>query len=302
MNALEVVGLHKVFSGWLRRGGQAALQGVDLQVAAGTCFGLIGQNGAGKTTFIKILLGVVRPTAGSVRVLGADPDDPAARARIGYLPERLHLPEAWTPLEFLASVGRLKRQRLTRPSLEALIARVGLEEASRRRMGGYSKGMRQRVGLAAALLGEPELLVLDEPTDGIDPLGRVEIRRILAEESARGATVFLNSHLLAETERLCSRVAVLSEGRIVTEGAVEALRRHERRFRVRFAKGAPEDALKAAGFVAQEGGSWSFPGDDVPALNAALDSARAAGALLLELASQERDLEQVLAQALGRAA
>ncbi|MGA9523013.1 MAG: ABC transporter ATP-binding protein [Myxococcaceae bacterium] len=303
MHAIEVTGLHKVYRGWFGRSGHPALRGVDLAVPVGASFGLIGQNGAGKTTFIKILLGVVRSTAGTVRVLGGDPEDPAVRGRIGYLPERLHLPDAWTPSEFLASVARLKRIGMGRSELDALVARVGLAEAARRKIGGFSKGMRQRVGLAAALIGTPDLLVLDEPTDGIDPLGRVDIRRILAEEVARGATLFLNSHLLAETERVCAQVAILSAGRVVQQGAIDQLRRREQRWRVRFAPDAPEAALLSAGFErTTTSGVWTFSGGDEGTLNRALDQARASGALLVELTIQERDLEQILADAVEHAA
>ena len=303
MHAIEARGLHKIYGSWPWRPGHAALRGVELAVPSGAAFGLIGQNGAGKTTFIKILLGVVRSTSGTVRVLGGDPEDPSVRARIGYLPERLHLPDAWTPVEFLASVARLKRLRRSRAELEDLLARVGLSDSQHRRIGGFSKGMRQRTGLAAALLGSPELLVLDEPTDGIDPLGRVEIRRILNEEVARGATLFLNSHLLAETERVCSQVAILSAGRVVTQGSLESLRRLERRWRVRFAAGVSESVLFEAGFQTTSlAGVWRFAGDDAAALNQALDRARASGAVLLELAPDERDLEQILTDAVEEAA
>jgi len=303
VHAIEVSGLHKVYRGWFGRSGHPALRGVDLTVPTGASFGLIGQNGAGKTTFIKILLGVVRSTAGTVRILGGDPEDPKVRARIGYLPERLHLPDAWTPSEFLGSVARLKRVQVKSPELDDLVARVGLAAAARRKIGGFSKGMRQRVGLAAALIGKPDLLVLDEPTDGIDPLGRVDIRRILGEEVARGATLFLNSHLLAETERVCAQVAILSAGRVVQQGALDQLRRLERSWRVRFAPDVSEEVLLSAGFGrTSTSGFWAFAGGDEAALNQALDRARAGGALLVELTADERDLEQILADAVERAA
>lgn len=303
MLAIEVRGVHKVYQGLLRRGGQRALAGVDLDVPSGGAFGLIGQNGAGKTTFIKILLGVVRGDSGTVRVLGGEPEDPRVRAKIGYLPERLHLPDAWRPREFLASVSRLKKLRTPRADLDALIDRVGLAKEAHRKIGGFSKGMRQRLGLAAALLGAPELLVLDEPTDGIDPLGRVEIRRILQAELGRGATIFLNSHLLAETERVCGRIGILAEGRLVREGPLDELRRAGRTWRARFAEGADPAKLLEIGFApAEASGWWKIAADDAEALNAAVDRARASGALLLALEPESRDLEQVLAATLGVAA
>jgi ABC-2 type transport system ATP-binding protein len=301
--AIEARGLHKIYRGILRRGGQTALSGVDLDVPSNAAFGLIGQNGAGKTTFVKILVGVVRPSEGTVRVLGGDPGDPRVRARIGYLPERLHLPDAWRPRAFLESVTRLKKRRPVGRELDALLERVGLAADAHRKIGGFSKGMRQRLGLAAALVAEPELLVLDEPTDGIDPLGRMEIRRILQAELTRGASIFLNSHLLAETERVCQRIGILAHGRLLRSGPLEDLRRGGRSWRVRFADGADAGALATIGFTpASQSGTWYYAAEEVAALNSAIDRARQAGALLISLAPEAPDLEQVLAATLGVAA
>ncbi len=286
--ALQATGLSKSFS---RLFGPAhpALRELTLSIPRGSAFGLIGPNGAGKTTFIKLLLGVARPSSGQVQVLGGDPEEPAVRARIGYLPERLHLPDAWTPLQFLASVARLKNIS-TEPQL---LERVGLSSARERKIGGFSKGMRQRLGLAVALLGKPELLILDEPTDGIDPLGRVEVRKILLEEKDRGATVLLNSHLLAETERVCDRVGILHQGRLVREGTLESLTAQREGWRVKFSGASDPSAF---GFVAQ-GDRWTFEGTDVEALNAALGKAREGGAWVTELTPRAFDLEDALAEA-----
>ncbi len=302
VSAIVATALTKTYRSFFG-GSQQALRGIDLALPEGSAFGLIGPNGAGKTTFIKLLLGVCRPTSGEVRVLGGSPDDPKIRARIGYMPERLHLPASWTPPAFLASVARLKGLSLSPKEIEAAVARVGLTEALHRRIGGFSKGMRQRVGLAAAMLGSPELLILDEPTDGVDPLGRVEVRHLLAEERSRGATIFLNSHLLAETERVCDRVGILSNGKVVREGPLETLRSTAARWRVRFAPGADVKVLGELGFVATStADSYQLEAADPVALNATLDKARAAGALVIELAKDSRDLEAVLADAVGVAA
>ncbi len=298
---MQAIGLAKTYFAPFGRRVHEALRGVDLAVEAGTAFGLIGPNGAGKTTFVKSLLGVVRPTSGTVRLLGGDPSDPRVRSRVGYLPERLQLPPAWNAAEVLGSVARLKRVRRPAPSIERLLETLGLAADAGRRVGAYSKGMRQRLGLACALLGEPDLLVLDEPTDGLDPLARVEVRGLLGREVARGATLFLNSHLLSETERVCTRIGILVEGRVVREGALGSLRVAASRWSLRFADGAPAQVLAGAGLSpGAQAGTWIFDGEE-PALNAALDRARAGGVLLVELSREAKDLEQVLAEAMGEA-
>jgi ABC-2 type transport system ATP-binding protein len=316
--AIEATGLTKRYAGLWGRGGQDALRGVDLAIPRGAAFGLIGPNGAGKTTFVKTLLGIVRPTSGTVRLLGGDPDDPTVRARVGYLPERLRLSPAWTPVEILESVARMKGVRLGSGGALRLLEDVGVADAARRRTGGFSKGMRQRVGLAAALVGDPDLLVLDEPTDGLDPIGRVEVRNLLGRALDRGATLLLNSHLLAETERICGRVGILVNGRIVREGPLDVLTSTPLAWRARFAPGVPDDVLTRAGFRARSGtglpgneeratsgtypstsGTYLFAGEGPEALNAALDRARAGGALLLELSPEAQDLEAVLAAAVA---
>jgi ABC-2 type transport system ATP-binding protein len=292
VTAISATGLSKTFPR-LFGTPHEALRSLTLTIPRGSAFGLIGPNGAGKTTFIKLLLGVARPTDGEVQVLGSSPEERSVRAKIGYLPERLHLPGAWTPVQFLGSVARLKGVTVD----AGLLERVGLAGASGRKIGAFSKGMRQRLGLAAALLGKPELLVLDEPTDGIDPLGRVEVRQILLEEKARGATVLLNSHLLAETERVCDRVGILNLGRLVREGTLESLTAAREGWDVEFAAGANVEQLAALGFV-QAGGAWLFHGTDLQALNAAIAKAREGGALLTALAARTWDLEQVLSESL----
>ena len=301
MLAIEARAVRKVYRGFFQRtGGQIALSGLDIAIPKGSAFGLIGLNGAGKTTFIKTLLGVVRPTSGSVHVLGGDPEEPRIRARIGYLPERLFLTNAFTPRQFLASVARMKGVAWTDGDLRAQIDRVGLSDAADRRIGGFSKGMRQRLGLAAALLGRPELLILDEPTDGVDPIGRAEIRKLLAEERARGTTLFLNSHLLSETERVCDRIGILAKGKLVREGALLDLCGSETAYRVRFAPGHSASSLSALGFKATDvEGAYRIDAPDPLALNQTLDAARAGGALLIELARDLRDLEDVLTEALA---
>ncbi len=272
-----------------------ALRGVSLTIAPGVAFGLIGPNGAGKTTFIKVLLGVVRPTGGSVTVLDGSPEDAAIRARIGYLPERLHLPAALRARDFLRSVATLKGLFPSDVELGRSLERVGLPDDSKR-IGTFSKGMRQRLGLAAALLGRPELLILDEPTDGIDPVGRLEVRALLLEEKARGATLLLNSHLVSETERVCDRVGVLQGGVLQLEGSLDELLGATDAWAARFSSDSSPEVLRASGFV-----DGTFHGD-LDAVNAALDVVRAKGCRVMSLSPVRRDLEQVLAQVMGPSA
>jgi ABC-2 type transport system ATP-binding protein len=294
MLALEVETLVKVY-GSQRSPRTRALDGVDLRIEAGVGFGLIGPNGAGKTTLLKAMLGVVRPTSGRVRIFGRDPDDAAIRKRIGYLPERLHLMPAWKPLAYLESIARLKDLSKVRARAEAQLSRVGLSGTEDRRIAAFSKGMKQRLGLAAALLGEPDLLVLDEPTDGIDPKGRAEVRTILLEERRRGATLFLNSHLLTETERICDQVAILVGGKVRRAGSMAEICAHSTRWQLRFAPGVDEAKLRDLGIARVEGSElFTCDGVEARALNEKLDRVRASGALLIELGAETRTLEDVL--------
>ncbi|MFO1059736.1 MAG: ABC transporter ATP-binding protein [Dongiaceae bacterium] len=232
-----------------RYGREIAVGGVDLELAAGACIALVGHNGAGKSTLIKLMLGLIRPTEGRVAVLGEDPAaglGARARREIGYLPENLALHPAMTAIETLAFYARLKRQPLAGNA--ALLKRVGLGAAARRRVGTYSKGMRQRLGLAQALLGRPRLLLLDEPTTGLDPALRQHFYEIVRELRDAGATVLLSSHALAELEGQVDRVVIMSRGRKVADGTIHALRRlADRPVRVR---------VLLPGGGAPPGGAW----------------------------------------------
>jgi Cu-processing system ATP-binding protein len=215
-----------VLSGVTRRfGKQVAVSGVDLALRAGECIGLVGHNGAGKSTMIKLMLGLLRPSEGTVRVLGDNPAASASardRGRVGYLPENVALYPSMTGAETLAFYARLKGQPVSRNP--ALLEKVGISEAAHRRVGTYSKGMRQRLGLAQALLGDPHVLLLDEPTTGLDPALRHYFYEILRDLRARGAMVLLSTHALAELEGQVDRVVVMNQGRKVADGDLGALR------------------------------------------------------------------------------
>jgi ABC-2 type transport system ATP-binding protein len=222
--------------------GVRALDHVSLAVDRGTIFGLLGQNGAGKTTLVKILLGLLAPSEGTAELLGRPVGSPVARREVGYLPEDHQLPPYHTAeslLDFYGSLQGLCPRDRRRRSAEVL-ERVGLAGRSRERIRGYSKGMRQRLALAQALLHEPSVLFLDEPTDGVDPLGRRQIRELLLAERDRGVTVFINSHLLGEVEDLCDRVAILRKGVIVRQGTVGQVVESRATWLVAFDRPVPE--------------------------------------------------------------
>ncbi|MEM7473661.1 MAG: ABC transporter ATP-binding protein [Planctomycetota bacterium] len=224
--AIDVKNLQKEYrEGLISRTRFHALRGIDLTVRRGEVFGLLGPNGAGKTTLIKILLGIVRKTGGQAQLLGDSAGSRRARKKIGYLPENLNFPAHHTATRALQLYGRLSYvpdAKIREKSTE-LLDLVGLSGREREYVRKYSKGMRQRLGLAQALLHDPELLIMDEPTDGLDPVGRSEIRQLITYLRDEGKTVFLNSHILQEVELVCDRVAILAKGKLLGVGTPKEL-------------------------------------------------------------------------------
>jgi ABC-2 type transport system ATP-binding protein len=217
--AVETRGLRKVY------GSTTALEALDMRVEPGEVFGFLGPNGAGKTTAVKLLLGLTRPTSGEGTVLGRPLGDLESRRSIGYLPELFRY-QAWlTAREVLDLHARLAGLVPSgrRAEIDRVLTVVGLAGRDRERIGGFSKGMQQRLGLAAALMGDPALVILDEPTSALDPVGRDDVRSIIREARQRGSAVLLNSHLLGEVERLCDRVAIVNRGRVVAAGTLHDL-------------------------------------------------------------------------------
>jgi ABC-2 type transport system ATP-binding protein len=202
-----------------------AVETLNLNVRRGEIFGLLGPNGSGKTTTIKLVLGLIFPTSGTVRILGADPRDVDAKQKIGYLPEESYLHRFLNAEETLDFYGRLfdLPSKVRKERTAALIERVGLTHARRRMLGEYSKGMVRRVGLAQCLINDPELILLDEPTSGMDPIGSREIKDLILDLKKQGKTVLLSSHLLADVEDVCDRIAMLYRGRLQLEGRVADL-------------------------------------------------------------------------------
>lgn len=210
MFAIEARGLRKEY------GPKVAVESLDLAIEPGEVFGFLGPNGAGKSTAIKMLLGLARPTAGEAALFGIPIQDTRSRARVGFLPEHFRFHEWLRADEFLDLHGRLHHlpKAVRRRRIGELLERVGLTEAAHRPLSTFSKGMLQRIGLAQALIHNPDLVFLDEPTSGLDPLGRRMVRDLVRELAQKGATVFINSHLLSEVEITCTRVAFITRGRV----------------------------------------------------------------------------------------
>jgi ABC-2 type transport system ATP-binding protein len=256
--AIETFDLTKIYRSRWKRREVRAVDGISLQVPRGTIFGLLGPNGAGKTTFVKSLLSAVHPTKGSALIFGQDARQPEARRPIGYLPENHRFPTYFTGsgmLDFyaaLSGVGSAQRKKL----IPELLALVGLEQWGNMRLGKYSKGMLQRVGLAQALIHSPTMLILDEPTDGVDPVGRRQIREILTRCEEKGVTIFINSHLLVEVETFCREVAILHKGKVALQGKMHELTAGKG-YRLSVAQ-APDNLVnelrsKAASMIAKDG-------------------------------------------------
>ncbi len=278
--AIETSGLTKVYrSRWTRREVRA-VDGISLRVPRGTIFGLLGPNGAGKTTFVKLLLSAVHPTAGNALIFGRNAREPESRRVIGYLPENHRFPTYFTGagmLDFYAALSGVDGTR-RRKLIPEMLELVGLAQWSGMRLGKYSKGMLQRVGLAQALIHSPSMLILDEPTDGVDPVGRRQIREILTRFEEKGVTVFINSHLLVEVEMFCREVAILHKGKVALAGKMQDLTAGKG-YRLTIASPAPEALLdelraKAVSVAARDGMlDLQFATRDL--VNEAVDLARA---------------------------
>ena len=232
------------------RGRVHALQDISLSVKRGEVFGLLGPNGAGKSTLIKIMMTVVRPTRADGTILGHNVGHKPTLARVGYLPEHHRFPRYLTgrqTLEFFAALGGVDRTTRKRRAAE-LAETVGMTAWADKKVSEYSKGMMQRIGLAQALVNDPDLVLLDEPTDGVDPVGRRDIREVLLRMRALGKTVFINSHLLSELEMICDRVAILVGGKVARQGRIDELNAAKQRYEIEVIPpliGTLRDALQA---------------------------------------------------------
>jgi len=250
---IEVDGAHKIFRDFWGRPRVQALTDVRFQVRPGRVFGLLGPNGSGKSTTLKLLLGLLRPSRGTLRILGADPLHVGVKRRIGYMPEESYLYPYLSPDETLRFYGRLLglSEAENRTRTDQLLAMIGLTHARHRPVGEFSKGMARRVSLAQALLNDPELILLDEPTAGLDPLGCRQFKDLILHLARRGKTIVLCSHLLADVEDVCDRIAILFNGRLCAEGRMRDLLQESRVCRLSIPNTPPETLGQIQAFIRQ---------------------------------------------------
>lgn len=296
---LEVIGLRKTFHIGFFRKRVEAVRGTSFSVKRGEIFGLLGPNGAGKTTSIKSILRLIFPTKGEIRIFGRPSGDREAAMRVGYMPENPYVYQYLKPIEFLDLCGRLvgldKRTRRSRS--EEMIDKVGLRHAADRPIGKFSKGMMQRIGLAQALLHDPELLVLDEPMSGLDPIGRKEVRDLLIEQRERGKTLLFTSHILSDVELLCDRVVIMNRGEITSEGQVhDLLESAGRRVEIRLSSASQKlrESLASRGTIVESGASHlTLQVDGQQAVDEVLRISSAAGARLDAMVPERESLESL---------
>ncbi len=298
--AIEVSGLEKTYRS--RFGGREvkAVSNLSLQVPVGIKFGLLGANGAGKTTFVKMMLSAVKPSSGSAHIFGCDVSNPESRRPIGYLPENHRFPTYLTGramLRFYGSLSGLNEIEL-RKRIPELLQKVGLEGWEDVRIKKYSKGMLQRLGLAQALIHQPRLLILDEPTDGVDPVGRRQIRDILNGLLETGITIFINSHLLSEVESFCDEVAIIHKGKLALQGRICDLVTG-RGYRLVAHQGTDELARRLSSLTISlvlEGSVLRAQLPTQETLNLAIDILRGAGAFIESVNATVSSLEDVFIQ------
>jgi ABC-2 type transport system ATP-binding protein len=276
-----------------------ALKGVSVRVEKGQIYGLLGQNGAGKTTLVKILLGIVRKTAGGATLLGEPAGTTDVRRRVGYLPEDHLFPPyhtGYSLLDFSGAMYGMSRDERRR-AIPAILELVKIADAARDKLKTYSKGMKQRLGVAQALLHKPDVIFLDEPTDGVDPVGRREIREMMARLKAEGHTIFLNSHLLGEVEQICDRVAILKKGELVREGTVADLTATKGLYRVRLAPGQafPEAEVRTLGVevAAVDEDTWQLAVAEGKTIDPVVRLIATSGLSLRHLVEKKMTLEDV---------
>ena len=298
MPVIEVKNLTKQYG----RNGVTALDGLDLDINEGEIFGVIGPNGAGKTTLVKILLALIRPTHGDAKVFGQSPGKPSTREKIGFLPEDAKFPSFLTGEKVLRYYGGLAgyHGRNLRTEIDRTLSMLELDSWRKHKVKNYSRGMQQKLGICQALLGEPRLLFLDEPTSGIDPVSRRKIRDMIAGLKERGITVMINSHNLTEIEKLCDRVAIVKEGKIVRLGTMSQLTSLKHRIRFNQITEKLEEVLTdcIGTFIIEDKNCITIDVENQDALNEAIDKIRELKINILEI-SPRQTLEDIYIQAVG---
>jgi len=275
-----------------------ALKGVSLTVQRGEVFGLLGQNGAGKTTLIKILLGIVQKTSGDATLLGAEAGNSEIRKRVGYLPEDHRFPEYHTAFSLMNFYGELYQMGPNdrKKKIPDILEQVGISGRMHSKIRTYSKGMKQRLGVAQAIFHDPEVIFLDEPTDGVDPVGRREIRDMIEERRKDGATVFVNSHLLGEIELMCDRVAIMQRGTLVRVGTVDELTKTANSFVIGTSPvNFPVDAVKQAGYPVKivDGGRYEVTLPEGKTIDPVLELLQQEGFKVVHIIEKKQTLEEV---------
>jgi ABC-2 type transport system ATP-binding protein len=280
-----------------------ALQGVNISVQRGEIYSLLGPNGAGKTTFIKCLLGIVFPSGGSGHILGLPLGSIKAKEKIGYLPENHRYPLHLTGEQVLRYFGKLSGvdSGALSQRIDATLGLVGMTEWRTMKVRKYSKGMMQRLGLAQALINDPDLIILDEPTDGVDPVGRKEIRDVLTHLKEEGKTIFLNSHLLSEVERISDRVAIMRQGEVITEGSVTMLtsQKNQYEIKVESSQAASAKAALSSAFHSESEGLIQAEFMSTEELNMAIDKMRAQSILIEGVIPKRSSLEDLFIELIG---
>jgi ABC-2 type transport system ATP-binding protein len=299
MNSIVTNNLTKIYTSSFGKKNVQALADLNLTVSGGSIFGLLGPNGAGKTTLVKILLGITFATSGNANILNEDISNYKIKNKIGYLPENHKYPSYLTGMNVLKFFGKLNglEGREFEKKIDELLELVKLSKWKNTKVKAYSKGMMQRLGLAQTLINDPELIFLDEPTDGVDPIGRKEIRDILLDLKSQSKTIFLNSHLLSEVELITDRVGILNKGKLLREGTVKEFTERKEEYTINlendFSPEVLNDIQKEITFSNIKAGSYSVKVADLKELNKFIDMIRHKGILIKEINPLKSTLEEM---------
>jgi ABC-2 type transport system ATP-binding protein len=295
-NAVDILNFNKVYTSSFGKKKVNALTDFSLTVSRGTIFGLLGPNGAGKTTLIKLLLGITFPDSGNGRMLGEDYKNISVKKKIGYLPENHKYPNYLKGEEVLRFYGKLSglNGKPLEFRIDSLLDLMNLARWKNSKVKTYSKGMMQRLGIAQAMINDPDLIFLDEPTDGVDPIGRKEIRDILIELKNRGKTIFVNSHILSEVELITDNVAILNKGKLLKEGTVKELTEKKEEYRISFEGELKEELITGVpGLKRNKENNFTLNVADISELNRTIDSLRDRNILIKEIIPQKNTLEEM---------